>query len=357
MGRLLIGDPAGTHVHTELMKGTPQQAREYCQKEDTRISTEDWKIYCEANGIDQINNHQGPHEWGEWPVSQQGKRNDIHDFTDELAKGKTLAEVALANPVPFVKYHGGFGKLAFLLQQKAAMGWRDVKVKVLYGSTGVGKTRQAIKEAIDLDGGWFLQRKDDGKTMWWDGYDGQFTIILDELHGNWCTYKALLGILDGQPLRLPVKGGHVWASYENIIITSSGPPHSWYAREEYSELDRRIDEVIHLDPLRAAMPALGVPVPKEAQAPSGGNNGAPLFRPIRVPSPPALDLNDLTAWSGPELTPNIHCDERLSSSPVSKWQKLMKANMDEWAQQYRAEDGPLWEELSSDTEESFLMSE
>lgn len=194
----------------------------------------------------------GPHEVGTMP-GPQGRRTDIHEFVETL-KSSGFAAAVLDHPSPFIKYHGGLAAYNFYLTQDEAMKWRDVHVEVMHGTTGVGKTRGAIEKAWQLKQPWFLMHKDSDKGIWWDGYTGQKTLILDEYHGNWMPYKAILGVLDGQPYRLPVKGSHMWAAWTTVIITSSGPPMAWYQREEYSELLRRINKITHIDPIRVLMP-------------------------------------------------------------------------------------------------------
>ncbi len=288
------------------MKGTAKQARTYCQKTDTRITYDAYVEYCLKIGIEPKGT-QGPYEYGDLPAGQ-GRRSDLHNFTDEMKEGKSLAEVALDNPTTFVKYHSGFQKLAFYMNQNAAADWRDVHVEVFYGATGVGKTRYAIELAKEGDEGrgWFLMRKDDGKTMWWDGYTGQTTIILDEFHGNWCTYKGLLGILDGHPYRVPIKGGHEWARWTTVYITASRDYKGWYARDEYSELERRINVRSHLDPLAASMPKT------RPEARSGGNNsptssGSIAETLIALGSYTPEDVDELNIY-GNEL---LRCDEEM----------------------------------------------
>lgn len=230
-------------------------------KRETRLSYDKYVTYCEKIGMHPLGS-QGPYEVGVHP-GEERRRTDLTSFTDEMAAGKSLVEVALANPTTYVKYHSGFQKLAYYMGQDAASEWRTVHVEVLYGATGVGKTRAAIELAKTMDGGWFLMRKDDGKTMWWDGYTGQHTIILDEFHGNWMRYKGLLGTLDGHPYRVPIKGGHEWARWTKVIITSTTSFQGWFAREDYSELERRINKVTHVDPLAV--------VAQRPEARSGGN--------------------------------------------------------------------------------------
>ena len=102
-------------------------------------------------------------------------------------------------------------------------GFRSVSAWVLYGPTGVGKSRAAF--ALGGDDAFSVTVP--GKDIWFDGYEGERTLIIDEFAGQ-IRLQYLLRLLDGYPLQLPVKGGHAWALYTEVIITSNYSPISWY---------------------------------------------------------------------------------------------------------------------------------
>lgn len=267
-----------------MAKGSPAQNVAYCTKEATRVSQEDYVAYCQKNDMEPT---KMPHIFFKDGIPEpQGKRTDIDAFVEDL-EVNDFADTAMKYPNVFVKYAGGLAKINMYIRQKKAQEWRTVNVHVIYGATGVGKTRSALEQANEMVGGSYLHRKDIGKTMWWDGYTGQKVLVLDEYHGNWMPYKSILGILDGHGYRCPVKGSFVWAEWTTVFITSSGPPHSWYQREEYSELDRRITSVTWLRPQANCMPGppdmLGEEIERSGGDPpsqSGGNTAA-----LRVPFP------------------------------------------------------------------------
>lgn len=55
-------------------------------------------------------------------------------------------------------------------------------------------------------------------SKWWDGYDGQKTIIIDEMSEDWV--KQLDKLTDKFPFRKETKGGSVEVQYNTIIFTS-----------------------------------------------------------------------------------------------------------------------------------------
>lgn len=123
-------------AHFEPRKGTRDQARNYCMKEDTRVD--------------------GPWEYGTW-ATQQGKRTDLDNACDTL-KDEGVRGVALKHPREFVKYHAGFKALERHLRPRVNEGkfklsdfpvsyvpitdWS--KVHVFWGVPGAGKTQFAL---------------------------------------------------------------------------------------------------------------------------------------------------------------------------------------------------------------------
>lgn len=163
----------------------------------------------------------------------QGSRTDIAGAISALKEGG-IKKVIEKNPVEFVKYHAGLEKLAFRLQPQ-----RDFKPEVywVWGPTGTGKTRAVVQIEPDL---WIS-----GKNLqWWDGYENQEAVLLDDFRKDFCTFHELLRILDRYPYRVAVKGGFRELNSKRIYITSCYPPNEVYhTREDVNQLLRRIDSV------------------------------------------------------------------------------------------------------------------
>lgn len=118
--------------------------------------------------------------------------------------------------------------------------WKS-HVRVYYGSTGTGKTRRAIEEdKVEWT---------HGGDRWFDGYDQQERVLFDDFDGvkSGITYRKLLQLLDRYPLQVPIKGGFVEWCPRVIVITTNIPPDRWYPDEDYSPLQRRIDDFINFD--------------------------------------------------------------------------------------------------------------
>lgn len=174
----------------------------------------------------------------------QGSRTDIVKYKDMVKNGASEYDLADQHPALFLKY-GRVNAMRLAFQKKRAMDWRDVEVVVLYGKSGTGKTRTARKNKYDV----FLKGTNTGK--WWDGYDGETEIILDEFKGQ-MSPQQLIHLIDGHPTQIQVKGGIRWALWTKVWITSQLHPDEWWMNafyridpEEMVAVKRRFSQVIH----------------------------------------------------------------------------------------------------------------
>lgn len=204
--------------HFEPRKGTRFEAREYCHKILTSVPGS-----FEEKGL--------------WRTDPSRKRK----LADMLLSNMTLPELIEASPIDYVRCHRGLEKLYARRKKKQAKKFRKVEVLVLVGKTGSGKTRRACEEED-----YYMMPT--GDKIWFDGYEGEKTLIIDDFYGN-IKYGLFLRILDGHILPLPIKGGFVWALWTKVIITSNERPHCWYTRGFTDAMKRRIvpDKIVILD--------------------------------------------------------------------------------------------------------------
>lgn len=120
------------------------------------------------------------------------------------------------------------------------------KIFIYWGDSGTGKTRKALDEFPDA----YIVTKPNGNgTLWFDGYHGQETMIIDEFYG-WIPYDFLLRLCDRYPLKLQIKGGFVECCATRFIFTSNKPWKDWYNVSDTSALERRIrefGEILHFN--------------------------------------------------------------------------------------------------------------
>lgn len=189
--------------------GSRTQAREYCRKEETAVP--DTVV-----------------EWGEWRGDVSRKRK-LHDL---LKADMTLDEFIAEAPEHYVRYHRGIEKLIARRTAALVKEFRKVTVETLVGPTGCGKTRRAVSYPDHY-------MKPKGDRVWFDGYEDQAVLIIDDFYGD-IKYGLLLNILDGYELMLPVKGGFIWAQWTKVVITSNADPKDWYKRGYTPALERRL---------------------------------------------------------------------------------------------------------------------
>ncbi len=169
----------------------------------------------------------------------QGQRSDLESIKKIIDDGGTMLDIWDNYPGDFVRYHPGFQKAIQLVQERNTPPWREVEVEIYKGSTGTGKTRKAMKEAGYLIGG--------DELRWWDGYQGEKTICIDE-YANQVNCTTLLRLLDGYKKRLEIKGGHTWAQWTKVIITTNlDELHENALPEHRAALYRRVTLIANFD--------------------------------------------------------------------------------------------------------------
>lgn len=213
-------------AHVEVCRGTPQDNYEYCTKVESRIS--------------------GPYMSGELPVSAgRGSRSDLDAAIQTLNSTRSLREVATKHATTFVRCHRGLS--AYLQVTCARRTWLT-EFFVLYGEPGTGKTTHALSKHPDL---FCLPPVQERGTVWWDGYDGQDTVLIDDFRSFCIPYNLLFNYIDRTPLLVPVKGGMVPFLAKRVIATTNEHPRDWYSgldastHFQRSALDRRITAIMH----------------------------------------------------------------------------------------------------------------
>ncbi len=166
-------------------------------------------------------------EVGVQPMDQGVKRTLAEAC--ELSKTKGYKAVAKEMPEEYVRFSRGLEKLDNIWAQTRVARHRDVQIIVLYGPSGCGKSYFAehYDEAEDT------YPTGDLKDLWLDGYSAERTLVIEEMKGH-TPYRQLLRLLDGYRYNMPTKGGHVWANYTTVIITSNDRPEQWYGEDQWS---------------------------------------------------------------------------------------------------------------------------
>lgn len=216
-----VVDLLGGHAHVEIARGSAQQNRDYCTKEQSRV--------------------KGPFEFGQIAENGGGKGKPLQQATQMINEGKSLKQVAAALPEVYVRNGRGLRELKNALAKKTL---RKVKVICIIGGTGIGKTWWVYNNnhwGIDE----IYKPLYGNSGMWWDHYEGEKVLFLDEFKAQ-IPLQKLLQILDIYPFQSEVKGSSISAAWETVVICSNSPPDSWYPNmrdrspDEYMALRRRV---------------------------------------------------------------------------------------------------------------------
>lgn len=171
----------------------------------------------------------------------QGFRTDLEIIKKNIESGASLTEIIQDNFSMYCRYRNGIEKYVEIVTKEKTKVFRHVEVEYIHGSTGTGKTRYAMNNSTYKITGDQLQ--------WWDGYDGEKAICIDEYDNN-VPITKLLNILDGYHLRLSIKGGFTYANWTNVFITSNLEPDALHANAKTKHreaLFRRITKITKME--------------------------------------------------------------------------------------------------------------
>lgn len=192
-----LGDHAAS-THLESARGTVAECRDYCSKLDTRVGFS--------------------FEYGTPPVVQRRG-------SDLLALFRTGARLDPQDPAwddVLLRYSlSRLTELSLLVHPRQ----RDCSVppvlEVHYGPPGTGKSRrifQSFPEAYP---------KPSGK--WWDYYNLQETVVLDDFDGCMLSFGDFKRVVDRYPTYVQVKGSTIPLLATRFIITTNVYPSHWWS--------------------------------------------------------------------------------------------------------------------------------
>lgn len=231
LGSALQSKPDWQGIHLEVRVKSQLAAINYCKKEDQVPP-------CEPN-----------EEWAEWgEPMRQGQRSDLAGLATEILQGDVrVDDVLVENPHLIHQY----GRTLLMLEDKYLRdhnrpAWAPPVVSWFYGASGAGKSRTAREEAAALAQGLYAHVFSD--HGWWDLYQGETLVLLDDYRGGGRgRFAEFLRLTDGYQTAVPRRNRaprpfmatHIW-------ITSRKHPEDigWdpdvKEHEDFTQLLRRI---------------------------------------------------------------------------------------------------------------------
>lgn len=206
--------------HMEFMRGTVEDQK-YCKKTETSLPN----TYV---------------EYGEaWtPNTNARYRGERSNLLENACKSMLSGGWKDVSDSDIVKYHRGLSFLR-LVRTEAYEGPRECWW--LYGESGSNKTKYAVEYLKSLGVGPIYWAPNTGG--WFDGYDLQECVLIDELDKHQYTTSEFLRMTDRYPFKVKTKGGHEPFQARYVMITSHHPPEYFFPADRMKEIIRRIQIV------------------------------------------------------------------------------------------------------------------
>lgn len=185
-------------------------------------------------------------EFGDF--KSQGERSDIENFRDAILEDKSELDLLMEFPLMMAKYDRFYQRCRNIVLKKKAQEMHIPEVTVIVGDTGIGKTHTVYAENNIED--IYKVEVGDGTSgsIWWDNYNGESVILIDDFHSNF-KLDYMLRLLDRYPMKLAIKGSYTYKCAKKIYITSNIDVEHWYpnCHERHRKaLFRRISKIVNL---------------------------------------------------------------------------------------------------------------
>lgn len=192
-------------AHWEVMRGTPEQARDYCRKDETYV----------PDGL--------RYEYGAIPQREAAPKASerLQMAAEELDSLKVAYKRPSEIPSMTLLQCGFIPAMKELCADILGPYRPDLRIITLIGPPGCGKS-YCIQKYFPNHGRCIC-----GNNGVWFQNPLADVMVFEEFCGQ-IPLQRMLQLLDPYPLALEVKGGMRPAMYTKVIITSNTPPCGWY---------------------------------------------------------------------------------------------------------------------------------
>jgi len=177
----------------------------------------------------------GPFFIGVTPTGQ-GTRTDINDLAVALKSGKTMVSIAEEHTNTLLKCFGNASKMKILFDSSKVRTWMT-ELFIYTGKAGSGKSHAAYEEAKQflLDAGsdelpYMLMIPNKGESLWWEGYEGQQVVIIDDFYGT-IDINYFKRMVDKYPMKVNIKNMSAQFLARRVYVTSNQGWKSWWGSE------------------------------------------------------------------------------------------------------------------------------
>lgn len=215
-------------AHFEKVRGTPDQARNYCMPH---------KKLADKTAVDPTH-IAGPYEFGTF--RSQGARTDWEGLKTDILSGKPKSELIADHFRLALCYPRGLEQAIEALRPPKPRNEKTF-VTLLYGPPGTGKSHYCQEASPDA----YWKQRDNSNNQWFSGWDGKADIVFDDFYG-WISYDLMLRVMDKWKLLVEGKGSTINFAAKRIYITTNTTPETWWKKAPFNEeaFWRRIDRVL-----------------------------------------------------------------------------------------------------------------
>lgn len=235
-------------MHLSPRRGTPEQARDYCMKEETRIGS-----------TFEIGTFKG----------KQGKRSDWDEIKEEIQKGYTYTELLLDHPGTVARNSKAVNELMTVLSPSQHRVKKTTTI-VIFGDAGAGKSHLAktlLSPLFPSQAPPFVNiPAQQGDKMWFDGYNPDIheRVIINEFSSQ-IHLTVFNELCDEHDYRVQVKGGTLPFLAKELIFTSNDHIRDWYPNVTGPKRDsflRRLDYVFEAKIINGKVTLTPIDIPR-----------------------------------------------------------------------------------------------